>query len=81
MAATKKRKSPAKPLAEIATNRRAVVFVSLAGVLSATTGLLIALSPGPLTGRGETLLNHQRTATAASAAAPVAVPPVRSPGR
>jgi hypothetical protein len=44
-------------------HRKAVVLVSLVGVLTLTTGLLVALSPDPLDAadRGPTLLNANRT--------------------
>ena len=66
--ASKKTKSPNKkstaPKPAESPHRKAAVFVSLIGVLTLTTGLLVALSPDPLNdaNRGPTLLNADRTA-------------------
>lgn len=56
-----KKKPKSKPAAGQSSHRKAVVFVSLVGVLTGTTALLLALSPAPLQRTGETLLNQDRT--------------------
>jgi len=46
-----------KDLAASNASRRALVFISLVGVLSLTSGLLLLLSPQPLSPQSQTLMN------------------------
>ncbi len=52
------------------SHRRAIVFVSLVGVLTLTAGLLLALAPAPLQQERQTLLNQERITVPLNASRP-----------